>query len=101
MSGLEPKDTFYTVLGVAESATADEIKRAYYKLVRQIRPDADPDTYHKFQSAGSVLSDPRRRREYDQLRDAGKRVDALSDQAAAAAERDPQKAFMLDRKSVV
>ena len=99
MSG-SSKDSFYTLLGVAENATADEIKRAYYRLVRQVRPEADPETYHDFQRAGSVLSDPSKRREYDQLRDAGRRVEVLTDQAAAAAERDPQKAFSLLKAAV-
>ena len=100
MNGLNQGDNFYTILGVAENATAEEIKRAYYRLVRQIRPENDPETYHRFQKAGSVLADPRRRREYDQLRDAGRRVEVLSDQAAAAAERDPQKAFSLLKAAV-
>ncbi len=100
MNGSIQGDNFYTILGVAETATAEEIKRAYYRLVRQVRPENDPDTYHRFQRAGSVLADPRRRREYDQLRDAGRRVEVLSDQAAAAAERDPQKAFGLLKAAV-
>ncbi|MBC8138612.1 MAG: tetratricopeptide repeat protein [Fibrella sp.] len=100
MSGSNQGDNFYTILGVAENATADEIKRAYYRLVRQVRPESDPETYHRFQKAGSVLADPKRRREYDQLRDAGRRVEVLSDQAAAAAERDPQKAFSLLKAAV-
>ncbi|MBC8140137.1 MAG: tetratricopeptide repeat protein [Armatimonadetes bacterium] len=94
------EDSLYTVLGVAETATADEIKRAYYQLVRQVRPDADPKTYHTFQNAGVVLSDPRKRREYDQLRDAGRRVEVLTDQAAAAVASDPQKAFGLLKAAV-
>jgi tetratricopeptide (TPR) repeat protein len=100
MNGSSQGDDFYNILGVAENATADEIKRAYYRLVRQVHPEKDPETYHRFQKAGSVLADPRKRREYDQLRDAGRRVEVLSDQAAAAAERDPQKAFSLLKAAV-
>lgn len=100
MNGSNQGDNFYTILGVAETATAEEIKRAYYRLVRQVRPESDPETYHRFQKAGSVLADPKKRREYDQLRDAGRRVEILTDQAAAAAERDPQKAFGLLKAAV-
>ncbi len=100
MNGSEQEESLYGVLGVAETATAEEVKRAYYRLIREVRPEADPEKYHRFQTAGSVLADPRRRREYDQLRDAGRRIDVLTDQAAAAAERDPQKAFSLIKAAV-
>ncbi|MBC7807721.1 MAG: tetratricopeptide repeat protein [Akkermansiaceae bacterium] len=100
MNGSSPGENFYTILGVAENATADEIKHAYYRLVRQVRPESDPEAYHRFQKAGSVLADPHRRREYDQLREAGRRVEVLSDQAVAAAERDPQKAFGLLKAAI-
>ncbi len=100
MDGGTTKNSFYAVLGVAETATADEIKRAYYQLVRKVCPDADPEVYHTFQKAGTVLSDPRKRREYDQLRDAGRRIEVLTDQAAAAVAADPQKAFGLLKAAV-
>ena len=93
-------NTYYSILGVAETATADEIKRAYFHLVRRVRPETDPERYEEFQKAGTVLSDPRKRREYDQLRDAGRRVQILTDQAAAAAEKDPQKAYSLLKAAV-
>jgi DnaJ-class molecular chaperone len=39
----EAKETPYTILGVAPSATAAEIKRAYYKLMQQWHPDHNKD----------------------------------------------------------
>src|SRR5205823_13168042 len=65
---------FYKVLGVGENASADEIKRAYKKLARQYHPDKNPgnkDAEEKMKDiseANDVLSDPKKREEYDQVR---------------------------------
>ncbi|NYJ76050.1 MULTISPECIES: DnaJ C-terminal domain-containing protein [Allobranchiibius] len=65
---------FYAILGVSQDASDAEIKKAYRKLARTWHPDQNPgDTAaeQKFKDIGeanSVLSDPDRRKEYDQLR---------------------------------
>ena len=67
---------YYTDLGVAKSASAKEIKRAYRKLAQQYHPDTtsgDPASESRFKTvneAYSVLSDDKTRAEYDQARDA-------------------------------
>ena len=57
----------YQTLGVAKTATPDEIKKAYRKLASQHHPDKGGDTamFQKVEEAYRVLSDPQKRQEYD------------------------------------
>jgi molecular chaperone DnaJ len=65
---------YYQVLGVPEKATQDEIKKAYRKLAKTHHPDAnrgDEKAAERFKEIGeaySVLSDPDKRKQYDQMR---------------------------------
>ncbi|MFQ5680119.1 MAG: molecular chaperone DnaJ [Gemmatimonadota bacterium] len=68
---------YYDILGVAENASAGEIKRAYRKLAKRYHPDAQPDDpraaekFKEVSEAHRVLSDSEKRQQYDRMRKFG------------------------------
>ena len=61
--------SYYDILGVKRDASDDEIKRAFRKLAAKYHPDAggDEQKFKEVSEAYTTLSDPQKRREYDQL----------------------------------
>jgi molecular chaperone DnaJ len=71
MAATDKKD-YYGTLGVKKTASAEEIRKAFRKLARKYHPDVNPDksAEEKFKAiseANDVLSDPKKRKIYDQL----------------------------------
>jgi curved DNA-binding protein CbpA len=64
---------YYTILGVRQSASGEEIKKAYRQLVRRYHPDVNPGNssaeahIKEINEAYEILSDPQKRGRYDML----------------------------------
>lgn len=65
---------YYKILGIPESASGEDVKRAYRKLAREHHPDRNPgnkqaeERFKEVQEANSVLSDPAKRKQYDRAK---------------------------------
>ena len=90
MATNEKKD-YYGVLGVKKSASADDIRKAFRKLARKHHPDVNPgdkaaeEKFKAISEANDVLSDPKKRKVYDQLGFYSDNIDPAAAEAYANA----------------
>ena len=75
---MSDKTNYYEVLGVSETATKDEIRKAYKKLAIKWHPDKNQDNkeeaeekFKAISEAYAVLSDPKKKEEWESYRNGG------------------------------
>jgi molecular chaperone DnaJ len=90
MAATQTKD-YYGILGVKKSATPEEVRKAFRKLARKYHPDVNPgdksaeEKFKQMSEANDVLSDPKKRKIYDQLGYYSDNIDPAAAEAYARA----------------
>src|ERR1700727_842849 len=80
---------YYGTLGVKKTASVEEIRKAFRKLARKYHPDVNPndkkaeEKFKEISEANDVLSDPKKRKIYDQLGFYSDNIDAATADAYA------------------
>jgi len=81
------KKDYYEILGVKKSASAEDIRKAFRKLARKYHPDVNPNNktaeekFKALSEANDVLSDPKKRKIYDQLGSYSDNIDPAAAEA--------------------
>src|SRR5690348_3202026 len=82
---------YYATLGVKKTASEDEIRKAFRKLARKYHPDVNPgdkkaeEKFKEISEANDVLSDPKKRKIYDQVGFYSDNIDPATAEAYARA----------------
>jgi curved DNA-binding protein CbpA len=90
----------YAALGIEHTASTEEVKKAYFALVRQHPPEKDPEAFKRIRAAYEQLRDPAQRQQTDLLRWQMWLEPALAPLPTDAA-LEPALAPVLDRADVI
>jgi curved DNA-binding protein CbpA len=71
----------YKALDLSPTASPEDIRRAYYQMVRKHPPEKDPERFQQIRRAYETLSDEKTRRDYDSLQEHGDEITGLYSQA--------------------
>ncbi len=88
---------YYGILGVKKTASADDIRKAFRKLARKYHPDVNPgdksaeEKFKTLSEANDVLSDPKKRKIYDQLGFYSDNIDPATAEAYARGGGQPRR----------
>ncbi len=91
MATTTSKKDYYEILGVKKSASAEDIRKAFRKLARKYHPDVNPgdkaaeEKFKALSEANEVLSDPKKRKIYDQVGFYSDNIDPATAEAYARA----------------
>lgn len=92
----------YQILEVSPQATALEIKRAYFSLVRKYSPEKNPEKFKQIREAYNTLSDEKAKQNYDSLQQYGDQIKDLINQAEEKMNAEEcQSAIPLLKKALV
>jgi molecular chaperone DnaJ len=87
----QPKKDYYEILGVKKTASAEDVRKAFRKLARKYHPDVNPgdksaeEKFKAISEANDVLSDPKKRKIYDQVGFYSDNIDPATAEAYARA----------------
>src|SRR5580704_10317579 len=90
---------YYGILGIKKTASAEEIRKAFRKLARKYHPDVNPgdktaeEKFKQLSEANDVLSEPKKRKIYDQLGFYSDNIDPATAEAYARGGGSPGSGF--------